>query len=72
MRAEELVRKHAEEKGIKISEDAVRLMASTLDSLCQDILEGAEKIREYSGKEEVDEEAVKIAAYLDVRLKKLF
>jgi histone H3/H4 len=56
---------------LKISGDALVVLSDTLDELCTDILSGAEKIREYAKKPEIDKEAVQVAAYVDARLKHL-
>ncbi|GEM_PF-4943921 len=72
MDTKELIKDKAKELNVVLSDDAVDLLGTTLDKLCEDILIGSEKIREYSGKEKVDEDAVKIAAYLDLRIKNLF
>ena len=57
---------------IKLDDGAKEFLAGALDKICSDILSGAEKVREYAKKDVVDEEAVKVVSYLDLRMKGLF
>jgi histone H3/H4 len=64
-----LVKEHQKRLNLKASEDAAEALAGIIDDLCRDIFQGAEKIREYSGKSEIDREGVEVAAFVDSRLK---
>ena len=66
-----LVRKRAESKSVSLEPDAEDALTSALEQFCDQVLDGAEKVRSYSKKERVDREAVRIAAFIDGEGKQL-
>ncbi|MBS3060237.1 MAG: hypothetical protein J4432_01865 [DPANN group archaeon] len=71
MKAKELVIEEMGKLNAKLDGDAIDALSEIMHELCSNIIDGAKKISEYSNKESVDAEAVKIAAYVDNRLKNL-
>ncbi len=71
MHSKELVLEKIKKHSIKTDDDAVNMLASIMDELCDNILNGAEKIAEYSNKESIDADAIKIAAYISNKTENL-
>jgi len=58
------------EKSFDLDAEAQRTLDQIMDALRNEIVDGASKIREYAGKQKIDADAIRIAAYMDTRLKK--
>jgi histone H3/H4 len=56
---------------MKIGKPAKKKLSKIIDELCEHILHGAEKIRKFAKKKEIDCEAVEVAAHVNIRSKEL-
>jgi len=66
-----MVLEEMQKKNIKLNDEAVDTLSEIMHELCGDIIIGADKVAKYSNKESVDSDAIKIAAYVDSKLKDL-